>query len=154
MSRRFLVAAVALLAASPALVGYVQNELWANAQLDALAPPLPPHTSIIKSKLGGADARCTELVARVLATTLPRDHVARFAAQGAARPVSIAWSAPDGFWTWRTVQRHRVEERALPAAVVKLLTSYAFLPEGVHRLVIYREAALPHRTDPRCWGAP
>lgn len=156
MSRRvalFMAAFGITIVASPALVGYVRNELWASAALDALAPPLPPHTSIIKSTVGGAGTRCTELVARVLATTLAREQVARFVANGLTRAPSIAWSAPDGFWTWRAKRAHRVDEQTLPAPVHKLLTSYAFLPRGVHRLVVYRELPLPHRTDPRCWGS-
>ena len=153
MRRWPLVALAIALVASPALAGYARNEWWIDDQLDALVGKLPHETSAIGLRVGNTSTPCEKLVAQALATTLPRNKVARFFAEQPL-PVQLAWSTPGGFRHWQSGGSVTpIDEGRLPPPVHKLLVEHAFLPRGVHRAVVYRRVALPHHADPRCWRA-
>ncbi len=107
----------------------------------------------VATTVGDGARGCRGLAAKVLATELSVSRVSAFYAERAPAQVdhelSLAWSDAGGIHHRPAAPGAAATEGA-PAAVEKLLVEFAFLPDGVHRVVLYEQAPVPGGLDPRC----
>lgn len=150
-----VVLALALAAAAPILHRVVANDLAASRALGDLVTPLPPKTQVLKvaTDVGLRDGVCQLLAAKVLATELAPEELARRLTAPASldQELWVAWAAPGRFTASPVDTGELATPRRPPRAVEKLLSQWMVLPDGVRRIAVFATQPAPSLAEARCW---
>lgn len=145
--RRLILIASVLGVCVAALVAVaLPNEFLGGEQLERLEGRDVSKTELLRVELAitrQAD-RCVLFAGHVLATQLSVEELGR---AFSSRADGLVWAAPGRF----PASTPEGKERQAPAPAVALLTQWAIVPEGVRRVVVFREVPVRSRWDPRCW---
>jgi hypothetical protein len=165
--RRIGLAALVLTGAALPFGGSaVWHDLAAMKALGTVARELPRTTEVLRAETAveRGHGSCLAVVAKVLASELDVQeirafHGGRFVRERDGSDAEfLAWSSLGAFWIQSTTGEEAPRRlpssgsRQLPKLVQSLLSSWAILPDGVQRVVLFRVGRIDSVLDPRCLG--